>query len=144
MKSTGRILSLRGTSVGTTAGGLNSEKVFTYEGTDLSRAWKIKSIDVIDYNDPIGSEAEGIIVQTMERYQTRFDLGNNQVIGFVGSYASEKSVLDPNHVIVENLWISNIDTMPANYLIILEELSITPTENIIHRIKNRGQNFSVG
>jgi len=140
----GRTLTLRGMVAGTIDAGISTaQQIFSYEGTDLTKGWRIVQMSCCDFLAPLIGAADGIILQTTELYQQRFDLGNSAILGIVVSNASAKSqdILDPNHVIVDSLWVSNLDEYGTSYLIIMEEVKLTPTENIIHRLKSRGQNI---
>ena len=137
----GRLMTLRGLSKGYTAHGLNAEEVFTYEGTDLSLGWKVISAECVDFIAPIVGQTDGLILHMTDTYKSKFNLKDNSIIGMVASYVGEKQIIDPNHIIVESLYISNLDANPTSYLIILEEVKIDATHNIIYRIKERSQDW---
>jgi len=140
----GRLLSLRGVTIGTDdmTGGLVADEVMSYHGTDTTKGWKVISATCLDFTSPMSGSADGLIIHTDSAYQSKFDLGDSRVIGFTGSYVNTKTIIDPNHVIVGSLYISQTDRFPTAYLIVLEEIKIDSTHNIIYRIKEKAQDFA--
>ena len=53
------------------------------------------------------------------------------------------SVVDPEHVIIQDLYIRNIaDTEQANYLIVLEEQNLTEDQAVLQLIKEVSQDVN--
>lgn len=131
----GRVRTLRGQIAA------NSLKTaLNYEGTDLTKGWKILSITVCDSVAPVSAQSDGVIMHTDDVQKTRFSLTDNQTIGFAGrGSGNDFTVVDPNHIIVNDLYLSNLDSSPATYMIELTEVKIDPTFNIIYQIKERAQ-----
>ena len=49
------------------------------------------------------------------------------------------SLIDPNHIVIRNLVINNFGSEMANYMVIMEAVSLTDDEAIIALIKERQQ-----
>jgi hypothetical protein len=49
------------------------------------------------------------------------------------------SVIDPDHVVLRDLYIQNISNDPCNYLIILQQKTLTDDESILQLIKESSQ-----
>jgi len=129
----GRKLTLRGD---VTAGALI--RLLDYEGVDLTRGWKVISGNTLTQSDPKTTNG-GLILHTDEEAKTSMDFNDNQIIGWVGGppYSSSYDVIDPNHVIVNSLYATGLDRV--TYLIVLEEVTIEPIQNIIYQLKERAQ-----
>jgi len=59
-----------------------------------------------------------------------------------GSRTLGSSIIDPDHIVVQDLWISNLTTVAgseANYLVILESKELTDNESVLQLIKERAQ-----
>jgi hypothetical protein len=53
------------------------------------------------------------------------------------------SIVDPDHVVIQDLWIYNIaDSEEANYLVELEAVEISNEQSVLQMIKERSQNAS--
>jgi len=130
-----RVRTLKGQVVGQ-----RMKLAFRYEGNDLTRGWRVLSITVCDSISPISATSDGIVMHTDDIQKTRLDLSDNQTIGFAGRGAgNEFEIVDPNHIIVNDLYLSNLDSVAAMYMIELIEEKIDPTFNIIYQLKERAQ-----
>ena len=74
------------------------------------------------------------------------DAGDNRQIGWARETTTgttrqqSRSIIDPDHVVVQDLWISNLSTNgPANYLVILEAKELSNNETVLQLIKERSQ-----
>ncbi len=74
------------------------------------------------------------------------DAGDNRQIGWARETTTattrlaDMSIIDPDHVVVQDLWISNLSTNgPANYLVILESKELSNNETVLQLIKERSQ-----
>ena len=74
------------------------------------------------------------------------DASDNRQIGWARETTSatsrimSTSIIDPDHVVVQDLWISNIGTNgDANYLVILEAKELNDNESVLQLIKERSQ-----
>ncbi len=74
-----------------------------------------------------------------------YDASDNRQIGWAGQSTSDGSrimtfsLIDPDHVVLRDLYIYNIRNEPGNYLIILEPVSLSDDEAILQLIKERSQ-----
>jgi len=121
--------------------GANKQQLaFQYQANDLTRGWRIISFQVCD-STSILNQANGIVLHTQDEQQTTFDFDDNRVIGMAGRTKEGNAVqiLDPNHIIVSNLWLSNLDGSQSTYLLLLEEFVVTPAENVVYQLKERAQ-----
>lgn len=57
----------------------------------------------------------------------------------VGTIANNFSVVDPDHVVNQDLWIKSTTTDATNYLIVLEPITMTEDQTILQLIKERSQ-----
>jgi hypothetical protein len=74
------------------------------------------------------------------------DASDNRQIGWARETTTattrlmSTSIIDPDHVVVQDLWISNIGTNgAANYLVILEAKELNDNESVLQLIKERSQ-----
>lgn len=128
----GRLLTLRGT-VEDGAHAL----LLDYEGVDLTRGWKVISGSALTGNAPNVS-SKGLVLHTDDQLKTTINFNDNQIIGWVGGPPDGfDNVIDPNHVIVNTLWASGLARV--TYLIVLEEVTIDATQNVLYQLKERAQ-----
>ena len=76
---------------------------------------------------------------------TDFDASNGNQIAWsrVAQSAANSdfvSIIDPNHVVIRDLFITNTTAWDANYLVILEAKNISEDEAILQLIKEGQQN----
>lgn len=129
----GRTLTLRGQ-----IGQNEYRAILDYEGIDLTRGWKILSGNTLTMG--VGTETPngGAVLHTDDVKKTFIDFDDNQQIGWIGGApGGVDNVIDPNHVIVNTLFISGLERV--TYLIVLEEVVIEPIQNIIYQLKERAQ-----
>ena len=76
------------------------------------------------------------------------DASDNRQIGWAretttaGTRLASMSIIDPDHVVVQDLWISNLAVTAgdeANYLVILEAKELSDNESVLQLIKERSQ-----
>ena len=128
----GRLLTLRGEI----QDGAH-EILLDYEGVDLTRGWKVISGNCLTGNAPNVS-SKGLVLHTDDQLKTTIDFNDNQVIGWIGGPPEAiDNVIDPNHVIVNTLWASGLARV--TYLVVLEEVTIDATQNVIYQLKERAQ-----
>lgn len=77
------------------------------------------------------------------------DASNNVQIAWASQTTSATSrvmgfnAIDPNHVVIQDLWIQNIaNTETANYLVELEAVEISNDQAVLQLIKERSQNVT--
>ena len=118
--------------------------VFDYQGNDLTRGWKIIDFNCTDAVDPTSAN-KGYILHTDNIAKIwgppslTPGMSDNQIIGWcAGPTVTGVTQIDPNHVIVNSLYLSPLDTN-ISYLIILEEIKIDDMANVIYQLKERAQ-----
>lgn len=118
--------------------------IFDYEGNDLTRAWKIIEFNCTDALRPTEAN-EGYILHTDDVVKIwgppalAPGMSDNQIIGWcAGPTITGVTQIDPNHIIVNSLFLSSLDTH-ISYLVILEEIKIDANQNIIYQLKERAQ-----
>ena len=97
-------------------------------------AWAINPND--DTSIVLGLDEESI--------GTTANAGNNSQIGWARSMGStnivyDQYILDPNHVVIQDLVVMDLAGFDTNYLIVIEEVSLSDDEAILALIKERGQ-----
>ena len=97
-----------------------------------------------------GSSADGVYVVLGKEYDmvAGGDASDGRQIAWAGNAwstgtgltAGAFSVIDPDHVVIQDLYIQRINPSDvANYLIVLEERQLTDDESILQLIKERSQ-----
>lgn len=132
----GRILTLRG--VVSTA---RKERIFMFDSNVTSTGWKILGFQVLP-NDLSTGYTTAAVLHTTDITITNVDWDANTTVGLniTSKENNNQTMIDLNHVIVENLYLTNLTPNQAiSYMVVLEEIKITPEENIIYRIKEVSQ-----
>lgn len=88
-----------------------------------------------------------VLAKQEEEIGTQFDAGNGNQIAWgavaqSNSNADWNSIIDPEHVIVRDLFIKNISLLDANYLVVLEAKTISDDEAILQLIKESNQDVN--
>jgi hypothetical protein len=85
-----------------------------------------------------------VLALSEDNIGSEFDASNSNQIGW--GYVSQAAttttrfnLIDPDHVIVRDLFISNVTSVVANYLVILESKTISDDEAILQLIKEGQQ-----
>ena len=118
------------------------ERVFFFDSNIQNRGWKIKEFQILPNDIGAGYAVMGVL-HTTDITLTFPDWDANTTIGInlKSQYAEYKPMLDIDHVLVGNLYLTNLTVNQAiSYLIVLEELDITPTQNIMYQLKEVAQN----
>jgi len=74
-----------------------------------------------------------------------WDASDNRQIAWAGMTTTQTtrlmdfSLIDPDHIVIQDLWIQNFSSDPANYLVILEPVELTDDQAILSLIKERSQ-----
>lgn len=131
----GRILTLRGViSRG------NYDQIMMFDSSVTKKGWKVLSFQVQN-QDTTKWDMMGVLHTSDRRYDF-LDWDPNQVIAVadVSQMGVVNTLLDVNHVVVKNLYCSNASSAyEMNYLVLLEEISVSSDENIIYQLKERAQ-----
>jgi hypothetical protein len=135
-----RIRSLRGRLDDT-----NVKQLVVDDGR-LTHGYKVKSFQVwVD-----GGAADGVYAVLGKEYDMGAggDAGDARQIAWAGNAwntgstptSSSFQVIDPDHVVVQDLYIQRINPSDAcNYLVVLETMELTNDESILQLIKERSQ-----
>ena len=97
-----------------------------------------------------GGGAEGVyaVLGTQYDMSSGGDASDNRQIGWAGNAwstgtgltATSFNVIDPDHVVIQDLWIQRINpTDNCNYLIVLEPITLNNDETILQLIKESSQ-----
>jgi hypothetical protein len=74
-----------------------------------------------------------------------WDASDNRQIAWAGMTTTvttrlmDFSLIDPDHIVIQDLWIQNFGSDPANYLVLLEPVELTDDQAILSLIKERSQ-----
>ena len=118
------------------------KELFRYQGKDLKHGWRIRWIEVLHATNPGVSTSHGVDLHTNEDRQGRRDIQDNQVIAmgwYDGAGAGLQMLMDPDHTIVTTLYGSNVSEDDAIYMVGMEKIKISETENILYQIKEEAQ-----
>jgi hypothetical protein len=111
----------------------------------LTHAMRVVSMEVFPVSVGSGNDIQ-ITLSLNRDFSVVFDAANNGQIGW-GSWWSDASAkhdwsyIDPNHLVVRELYISNSSAAgaQANYVIKLEAMDISDDESILQLIKENQQ-----
>ena len=88
---------------------------------------------------------EGVL-SLSEEGATRADAGENAQIAWVvagdqsgSSMSGVTEVVDPNHVVIRDLFVYNNATTPMNYLVVIEPITLDADQAVIALIKEVSQ-----
>jgi hypothetical protein len=133
-----RMLTLRGV----VSTGIARERVFFFDSNVTSTGWKILGFQILP-NDISQGYTTAAVLHTGKQNITFADWDPNTTVGLniTSKENNNQTMIDFNHVVVGDLYLTNLTlNQPVSYLIVLEEIKITPSENIIYRIKEQSQN----
>jgi hypothetical protein len=92
------------------------------------------------------SEDPECILGKASDMSSEWDASDNRQIGWAGQTTSSTSrimgfnLLDPDNIVIQDLFIYNrADIESANYLVVIEPVSLTDDEAVLQLIKERGQ-----
>lgn len=118
------------------------EKIFSFESNAVNYGWKILDFRIMTNNTTGNTDftAAGALGTSSEQF-TFNDWDESQMVGMV-NVSKENNVsqiLDFDHVVVSNLFLSNYHSQSLCYIVVLEQLDISPKENIMYMLKERAQ-----
>jgi hypothetical protein len=119
------------------------EQVMMFDSNAVDYGWKIVDFRIMSNNTGTLTDftAGAAIGSTPEQF-TFNDWDESTMIGLVNisEGGNATMILDYDHIIVSGVWLSNLSpTKPVNYMIVLEEMKVTPQENIMYQLKERAQ-----
>lgn len=90
-------------------------------------------------------DPEAILGINEDTIGTEFDASNGSQIAWArqvnsATLAEGWSIIDPDHVVVRDLFIKTTNSFVANYMVVLESKSISDDEAILQLIKEGQQN----
>ena len=110
----------------------------------LNHGMKIKEFHVWGIDND--SAAEMTLCLNEENVGSQFDASNGNQIAWASQTGaagvptnSSFSLIDPNHVVVQDLVLNNFGGTVGNYLVILEAITLTDDQAILALIKERQQ-----
>jgi len=117
----------------------------------LTQGYRVTRFDVFPYVPAGGSQITAVVLGLDYDMDPNFNASDNRQIGWASNSFSSigasislvTSALDPDHVIIRDLWILN--TNPGdqvNYLIELETVELSSDQTILTLIKERSQDDS--
>ena len=133
----GRRLTLRG--VVATA---RKERIFFFDSNITMTGWKIVDFQVLP-NDISAGYTTAAVLHTTDITITFADWDANTTVGIniTSKENNNQTILDYDHVVVSNLYLTNLTpNQPVSYMITLEEMKIDPQENIMYQLKEVAQN----
>jgi len=135
----GRRLTLRGVVSQT-----RRERIFRFDSNVMLKGWKIIDFRISQNDLAIGYTVSAVL-HTHDENVTTSDWDRNTVVGLadISKENNFNSLLDYDHVLVRDLFLTNLTSnQPVNYLLLIEEIEITPSENIVYQIKEMAQDSS--
>jgi len=124
---------------------LNATKRLILNDGRLTHGMVVKEFYVWTISQASGDDVD-CILSLSGTVTAEMDASDNRQIGWARETTTattrqqSRAIIDPNHVIVQDLWISNLSTNgPANYLVILEAKELNDNESVLQLIKERSQ-----
>lgn len=87
----------------------------------------------------------GCVLGIDEDMNNKWDASDNRQIGWAGMSTSPSSrimdfsLIDPDHIVVSDLFINNFSGVIANYMVVLEAVELSDDQAILALIKERAQ-----
>ena len=120
------------------------KKLLVVDDGRLNHGMKVKEFHVwgVDFD----SLAEMTLCLNEENVGAQFDASNGNQIAWSSQAGAPGvptqynfSLIDPNHVVVQDLVLNNFGTQIGNYMVILEPVTLSDDEAILALIKERQQ-----
>lgn len=110
----------------------------------LNHGMKIKEFHVWGIDNDSG--AEMTLCLGTENVGSQFDASNGNQIAWASQAGAAGvpaqynfSLIDPNHVVVQDLVLNNFGSTAGNYLVIMEQVTLSDDQAILALIKERQQ-----
>lgn len=141
-----RVRTLRG-QIEVTAGGTGKQQIIVDDGL-LNRGYKVIGFYVWE-NSGSPTQFNATLSMLPSLAADDMDASNNSQIGWVWQGSStngwswKEYILDPDHIIVRDLYVTLKDAAndKYNFMVVVEQMSITPDEAIMSIIKEESQGF---
>lgn len=112
---------------------------------DLTSGHRVVEFHLFATNTTLGDDPAAIL-GLQANMGGNWNAGDNRQIGWAAQKTSPSqdlqtfSLLDPDHVVIRDLYIYNYTGVVANYLIVIEPVNLTDDEAVLQLIKERSQN----
>ena len=133
-----RVLTLRGRLAN------GEKKDLIIDDGRLNHGMKIKEFHVWGLDNDSGCEMT--LCLNTENVGAAFDASNGNQIAWAAQAGAAGvpaqynfSLIDPNHVVVQDLVLTNFGSTTGNYLVIMEQVSLSDDQAILALIKERQQ-----
>jgi len=120
------------------------ERIFRFDSNVALKGWKILDFRIAPDDISVGYTVSAVL-HTHDQATGRDEWSRNTVIANadVSKENNFNMLLDYDHVLVRDLLLTNITANQAvEYLVLIEEINITPVENILYQIKEIAQDSS--
>tara|TARA_Y100001938_G_C7926500_1_gene347144 strand:- start:193 stop:609 length:417 start_codon:yes stop_codon:yes gene_type:complete len=119
------------------------EQIMMFDSNAVDYGWKIVDFRIGSNNSSGLSDfqAGAAIGSTPEQFTFEdWDESTMIAVATISAAGNANLLLDYDHIIVSGLWLSNLSGDHAvNYMVVLEEMKVTPEENIMYQLKERAQ-----
>jgi len=112
---------------------------------NLTSGHRVVAFHLFATNTTLGDDPAAIL-GLQANMGGNWNAGDNRQIGWAAQKTSPSqdlqtfSLLDPEHVVIRDLYIYNYTSVVANYLIVIEPVSLNNDEAVLQLIKERSQN----
>ena len=102
-------------------------------------SFEVWAISLVSGDDPAA------ILALSNKIGTEFDASDNRQIGWAMQTTTATSrvatfnTIDPDHVVIRDLFIRNISAHPTNYMVTIVPMKITDDEAVLQLIKESAQ-----
>ena len=126
----------------------NEDRQLVVDDGNFNHAYKVVEFQAFPTAPTGGAQICPVILGLDYDLGSDFDASDNRQIGWsISNFDSagvfsffSPSVIDPDHVVVRDLYIKNTGNLDSvNFLIVLETMNITDDEAILQLIKERSQ-----
>lgn len=124
-------------------GGLETKQIVVDDG-NINRAYKVKEFRVFPTSVAGSRDVEATLALDYDAGAS-WNASDNRQIGWAAMTTTnttrimEFSIIDPDHVVVRDLYVKTNTADPGNYLIVLEAISISDDEAVLQILKERSQ-----
>jgi hypothetical protein len=122
----------------------NSVRRLILDDGIFTDAYKITSFEVWAVTMAGSGDPEAILALS-DKVGATMDAGDSRQIGWAMQATTNNTrvmswnLIDPDHVVVRDLYLRNISANAANYLVTLEPISLTADQAVLQLIKERSQ-----
>ena len=116
-------------------------RVFFFDSNIMNTGWLIEGIQCC--NAISGRSDVDAILHTTDSTYTVPDWTDNRVVSYLKrnvNSGTDETIIDHDHVIVGNLYLTNLANDPVSYIVTLKEIKIDASENIMYQLKEVAQN----